>query len=86
MSQQNVTISLTDELIREARRLAVDQGMSLSGFVAAMLKERIEATHRSHEARDQDLALLQTGLPLGTNGAIPWIRESLHMRNSLLIG
>ena len=36
----NVTLSLPDDLLREARHLAVDQGVSLSRFVAMSLEHR----------------------------------------------
>ena len=35
----NVTISLPEELVRQARHRAVDRGMSLSKYVASVLDE-----------------------------------------------
>ncbi len=91
MERQNVTISLPAEVVREARHLAVDKGLSLSKFLGLLLEEHIEAKKRydaSHEeirkqynaAREQELRALKEGLPLGTHGKISWTRDELHER------
>lgn len=80
MDQQNVTVSLPAQLLREARHLAVDQGLSLSRFVALLLQERVESSRRRKEALARQRRLLQQGLPLGTRGKVNWDRESLHER------
>jgi hypothetical protein len=76
----NVTLSLPDDLLREARHLAVDAGISLSRFVAQSLEQRVEAVRGYRIARDRQLRLLRHGLDLGTNGAATWPRDSLHER------
>lgn len=43
MPYQNVTVALPADLVREARHLAVDQGVSLSRFVAMLIEERVAA-------------------------------------------
>ena len=76
----NVTLSLPDDLLREARHLAVDEGVSLSRFVALSLEQRVEGVRGYRAARDRQLGLLDKGLNLGTNGVAAWSRESLHER------
>jgi hypothetical protein len=76
----NVTVSIPAPLLREARHLAVDAGMSLSRFVALSLEQRVEAARGYQAARDRQLRLLHTGLDLGTQGAAAWTRDSLHER------
>ena len=76
----NVTVSLPDDLLREVRHLAVDEGLSLSRFVARSLEERVDATKRYRGAREHQLKLLRDGLKLGTHGHARWTRESLHER------
>ena len=78
--QQNVTVSLPREVLREARHLAVDRGVSLSRFVAELLEERVEAARHFQAARDRQLRLLESGLDLGTEGNLAWTREHLHER------
>jgi hypothetical protein len=75
-----VTLTLPADLLREARHLAVDQGMSLSRFLAHLLAARVEETRRYKEARERQKRLMRAGLSLGTNGQIAWSREELHAR------
>jgi hypothetical protein len=76
----NVTVSLPEQLLREARHLAVDEGVSLSRFVALSLEQKVEAVRGFRAARERQLSLLRTGLDLGTGGNLAWSRESLHER------
>jgi len=76
----NVTVSLPDRLLREARHLAVDEGVSLSRFVAISLERRVEAMRGYRSARERQLRLLRQGLDLGTRGKLDWTRQSLHER------
>jgi hypothetical protein len=76
----NVTVSLPEHLLREARHLAVDEGLSLSRFVALSLEQRVEAVRGYRSARERQLRLLHQGLELGTHGTLTWARESLHER------
>jgi hypothetical protein len=80
MEQQNVTVTLPVDLLREVRHLAVDRGVSLSRFIALLLEEEVEGQHRYKVAKDRQLALLRAGLPLGTHGKITWRRTELHER------
>ena len=76
----NVTISLPDDLLREARHLAVDEGLSLSRFVARSLEQKVEALHGYRAARERQVRLLREGHSLGTAGSTPWTRDALHDR------
>ncbi len=80
MERTNVTVSLPADVVREARHLAVDEGVSLSRYLARLLEERIESAHRYNEARDRQRRLMGRGLNLGTAGRTSWSRESLHER------
>lgn len=80
MERSNVTISLPEDLLREARHMAVDQGVSLSRFLAMILEERVETVRRRREAWGRQRRLLEKGTDLGTGGEIGWSRESLHER------
>ena len=80
MEQQNVTVSLPADLLREARHLAVDQGVSLSRFIALLLEQEVEGRRRYQAAKDRQVSLMRAGLPLGTQGRITWKRSELHER------
>jgi hypothetical protein len=77
---QNVTLTLPSDLLREARHLAVDRGVSLSRYLALVLEERVEAARRYRQARARHQRLLDEGLPLGTGGTVAWTRDELHER------
>lgn len=76
----NVTVSIPDDILREARHLAVDEGLSLSRFIARSLEQRVETVRNFRAARERQIELLRTGLNLGTQGEATWSRESLHER------
>jgi hypothetical protein len=80
MAQQNVTLSLPAELVREARHLAVDRGLSLSKYLAELLEEQVAARRQYEEARERHLKMLEKGYDLGTHGQITWSRDSLYER------
>ncbi|HLH72503.1 MAG TPA: type II toxin-antitoxin system CcdA family antitoxin [Chloroflexota bacterium] len=80
MEHRNVTISLPEDLLREAQHQAVDRGMSLSRYVATILEEYTRRNRAYRDAEKRQRALLATGLPLGTGGYLGWAREDLHER------
>ena len=80
MEKQNVTLSMPKALLKRAKRLAIDQDVSLSGLMIELLTEAIEHEDQYMAAKRRQLALLAEGLNLGTEGHINWDRESLHER------
>lgn len=80
MANQNITLSLPEEDIREARILAASRGTSVSQLLARMLKELVERETGYGLARDRSLARLRDGVDLGTHGHIGWSRDSVHER------
>jgi hypothetical protein len=75
----NVTVSLPDDLVREARHEAVDRGLSLSGYLADLLEQHLEARRRYRRAMDAHRRLMEQG-PLYSIGEITWTRDELHER------
>jgi hypothetical protein len=80
MSNQNITLSLPEEDLREARILAASRGTSVSQLLARMLRELVERETGYDRARDRSLARLREGTDLGTGGHIGWSRDSVHDR------
>jgi hypothetical protein len=80
VSNQNITLSLPEEDLREARILAASRGTSVSQLLARMLKELIEQETGYTRARNRSLARLREGMDLGTGGHIGWSRDSVHER------
>jgi hypothetical protein len=58
----------------------VDEGVSLSRFLAQLLEQHIQEARNYRAARDRQLRLLETGFDLGTGGKIAWSRDELHER------
>ncbi len=76
--KQNVTISLSPEIIRKAKVLAALRSTSISGLLAEQIESLVgqaEAYERSQRAA---LNLLQRGFHLG--GVIKASRDELHER------
>jgi Ribbon-helix-helix protein, copG family len=80
MANQNITLSLPEEDLREARVLAAQRGTSVSQLLARMLRELVERETGYETARARSLALLREGIDLGTNGRATWSRDDLHER------
>lgn len=80
MEKQNITLSIPKEILREAKHLAVDRGISLSGFLVEALEERVKRLSQMRRAAERQRTLMRSGLKLGTKGKIRWTREDLHAR------
>ena len=75
----NITLRIPDELGKQAKHLAIDEGKTLSGLVTVMLEERLNG-HRNTEfqqACDKTWELMTLGLE-GEGKAFD--RESLYDR------
>ena len=80
MEKQNITLSIPKEILREAKHLAVDRGISLSGFLVEALEGRVKRLSQMRRAAERQRTLMRHGPKLGTKGKIRWIREDLHAR------
>jgi hypothetical protein len=80
VANQNITLSLPEEDLREARVLAARRGTSVSQLLARMLRETVERETGYDKAKERSLALLREGADLGTSGRITWSRDDLHER------
>jgi len=80
MANQNITLSLPEEDLREARVLAARRGTSVSQLLARVLRETVERESGYDRAKERSLVLLHEGMDLGTNGRISWSRDDLHER------
>jgi len=80
MVNQNITLSLPEEDLREARILAARRGTSVSQLLARMLRETVERETGYDAARQRSLSTLREGLDLGTGGRATWSRDEIHER------
>ena len=80
METQNITLALPKELLQQARQLAIAQRTSLSAMLAQMITELVEKDNRYRAASERQIALMNQGLDLGSQGAADWTRDELHER------
>lgn len=80
MSNQNITLSLPADVLRQAKIIAAKRRMSVSGLLREMLQELVDRETGWEEARHEFTKLAQDGFDLGSAGEIAWAREELHER------
>ncbi len=80
MEKQNVTISVSKDLLKKAKHIAIDRQTSLSGLLAKALEDIVEKEDTYHKAKDRQRAVMEKGFNLGLDSNISWEREELHDR------
>jgi hypothetical protein len=75
--ETNVTLKLDSSLLKQARKVAVDEDTSLSAWVAALIVDNLRKRDGMRAARTKALAALESGFDL-TPGRFS--REKLHER------
>jgi predicted transcriptional regulator len=78
MEKQNITLSLSKEVLRRVKVIAAEQDTSVTAIMEKLLSDY--ATHHEgyRQARQDHLELIRSGLDLGTEGVSNWTREKLH--------
>lgn len=80
MPRKNVTVALDEDVLKQARHLAVERGMSLSAFLGMTLQGMVDGAEAYRRSRDRQKALLRNPPDLGTGGRAAWKRDDLHER------
>lgn len=80
IEKQNVTLSLPKSLLREAKKLAIDQDTSLSGLMVDLLTQLVEKSDEYEAAKRRYFELTKGQSSMGLNGIITWTRDELHDR------
>jgi hypothetical protein len=76
--KRNVTVKLDEELVREARVLAAEEGSSISAVLARQLEAAVQERHGFSRARRRALGRLREGMNLNWTPAKS--RDELHER------
>ena len=76
--KQNITISLSPEMIKKAKVLAAQRSTSISGFLAEQIESLVDGEEAYARSQRAALALLEKGFRLG--GIITASRDDLHER------
>lgn len=75
----NITISIPENILRQAQELALKRNQTLSDVVTEILVVLIEKEADYQSALARNLSRLDEARPL--SGDYQWSRESLHERN-----
>jgi predicted transcriptional regulator len=77
-SKKHLTFRLDEDVIRQAKILAVREDMSVSSLLARHVEESVRAADAYEAARVDALEMLKSGFHLGGVHEIP--RDQLHDR------
>ena len=77
---QNVTLAIPKDILRKAKILAVQKNTSLSGLLSQTLADLVTHQEAYEQARQRNLALLESSFDLGSYGKITGKRDELHER------
>lgn len=74
----NITLKIEQDLLREARILAAEEGTSISALLSVRLEEAVRQRRRYQQAKDRALSRLHSGLNL--EWTPPRSRDELYER------
>ena len=74
----NITLKIEQDLLREARILAAEEGTSISALLSVRLEEAVRQRRRYQQAKDRALSRLHSGLNL--EWTLPRSRDELYER------
>ncbi|SHF53809.1 hypothetical protein SAMN02746089_02115 [Caldanaerobius fijiensis DSM 17918] len=77
---QNITLSLSKDLLQKIKHIAIDKQTSVSGLLTQVLEEIVKKEDLYEKARLHHINILERGFDLGTEGKIGWNRDDLHGR------
>lgn len=80
MANRNITVSLPEEVLEEAKVIAVRRRTSVSALLRGMLDDLVAEETGYRQAEASFLEAMREGFDLGTNGEISWSRDELHER------
>ncbi len=80
METQNVTLNLPKTLLRQARHVAVERGLSLSRLLAEYMQRAVRDEERYEAARRRALKRMEVGFGAGAASVARWTRDEAHER------
>ena len=75
---RKITLSLPEEVLREAERIAAQRNISVARLLTEKLEGMAAREDNYRQARARHLAALEQAADLGTYGQVTWSRDSLH--------
>lgn len=80
MANRNITVSLPEEVLEEAKVIAVRRRTSVSALLRGMLDDLVAEETGYRQAERRFLELLDEGFDMGLEGNISWTRDETHER------
>ena len=80
MDATTITVSLPNDVLRSAERIASERNVSVDALVTEMLSQFVQSEDEYAAAREDHLSIMSQGFDLGTHGKPPWTRDDLHER------
>ncbi len=80
MEKQNVTLSLSKDLLKKAKIIAIKNNTSLSGLLRRYIAEIVKRDESYDLAKVRHRRILRKGFNLGLKDNISWKRGELHER------
>lgn len=82
MGNMNITLSIEDKLVKDARKIAVERDTTLAGLVRGFLQHLVAESSASGRKRREREALERSFQQLQVKiGERRWKREDLHVRS-----
>lgn len=75
----NVTISIDDDILKRARKIAIDRDTSFNGLVRAYVESLVAREQRRRDLQIEELDQLFEE-STAVVGPVTWTREELHER------
>jgi predicted transcriptional regulator len=75
----NITISIDDELLKKAKKIAIDRETSFNGLIRSYIEDLVKKEEFRRQLLIDELDQLFENSPAAV-GRVSWSREELHER------
>jgi hypothetical protein len=79
MGTRNITLSMPEELVRQAKVAAAQRDMSVSALVARLLEQLVGEARDDEQVWAEERRLMDEGIGMQV-GDVTWTRDDLHER------
>jgi hypothetical protein len=77
MGTRNITLSMPEELVRQAKVAAAQRDMSVSALVARLLEQLVGEARDDEQVWAEERRLMDEGIGMQV-GDVTWTRDELH--------
>lgn len=80
MEYQNITLSISKDILKKVKHLAVEKNTSVSGLLSRHLEEIVARDDAYHRAKIDQIEIMAKGYDLIDRGKVSWTRDDLYDR------